>query len=163
MSAFAVGDRDPDELQPARPPIVAVDKLVVGYGRGAVLRGVSFSLQAGDFAVFVGPNGGGKTTLFRALLGLTEIRSGQVSVCGMSPARARGHIGYVPQRNVYDPRFPLRVAELISMGCLGPGMGRLYSRGEESDRVAAALRDVGLEDRSRTPIRELSGGQLQRA
>ncbi|MCR9142985.1 MAG: ABC transporter ATP-binding protein [bacterium] len=143
--------------------IVAVDELSVRYHGATVLQKISFNLQAGDFAIFVGPNGGGKTTLFRALLGLIDIDHGGIQICGATPAQARTAIGYVPQRNVYDPRFPLRVAELVAMGCLGPGMRRLYDRSEEKRRVDEALDAVGMLGRARAPIRELSGGQLQRA
>ncbi|MEM7142244.1 MAG: ABC-F family ATP-binding cassette domain-containing protein, partial [Actinomycetota bacterium] len=112
----------------------------VGYEAGVpVVSGVNLAIERGQTVALVGPNGGGKTTLFRALLGLVEIQRGEVEVCGMDPVKARSSVGYVPQRNVYDPRFPLRVEELVAMGCLGPGMRRLYDRDEEHRRVAEAL------------------------
>lgn len=151
-----------DAIAAKESSIVSVEGLSVQYGSRVVLQNIDFSLQPGDFAAFIGPNGGGKTTLFRALLGITGIRAGRVVLCGQGPAKGRESVGYVPQSNVYDPRFPLRVKELVAMGCLGPGLRRVYSRKEERVRIAAALETVGMIDRAGDSIRELSGGQLQR-
>ncbi len=142
--------------------IVRAEALGVRLGERVVLRDVNFELSPGDFALFVGPNGGGKTTLFRALLGICEIYTGRALLNDASPEKGRAIAGYVPQRNDYDPQFPLRVRELTAMGALGPGMSRAFARDEERARVQSALETVGMGERANDPIRSLSGGQLQR-
>lgn len=142
--------------------IINIRNLSVSYGARFALSGVNLTIAARDFAVFVGPNGGGKTTLFRALLGITEVASGDIELCGATPAQGREHVGYVSQRNDYDARFPLRVREVVAMGCLGPGMRSRFTRTDERERIAAALATVEMSEHADRPIRALSGGQLQR-
>lgn len=165
MSELAVaGVRDTHD-------VLAVRDLRIVYRERQILTDASLSLQSGDFAVCTGPNGGGKTSFFRALLGLIEIAGGEVRVNGQSPRRGRVQIGYVPQNNPYDARFPLRAGEVVAMGCLGPASlwqraliwkSRASQRAVEARAVQETLARVGLADAVNEPIRTLSGGQLQR-
>jgi ABC-type Mn2+/Zn2+ transport system ATPase subunit len=136
--------------------LVAIDGADIGYGGEPLLRGVSLTVPAGDFLAIVGPNGGGKTTLLRTLLGVLPVRSGR------RVQRAPLRIGYVPQRDHVDAFWPLTVAEVTVMGryrLVAPGR-RPGDRDREA--VAAALARVGIADLSGRPFRTLSGGQRQR-
>jgi ABC-type Mn2+/Zn2+ transport system ATPase subunit len=136
--------------------LVALEDAGIGYGREPLLRGLSLSVQAGDFLAIVGPNGGGKTTLLRTLLGVLPVMGGRRA----QPAALR--IGYVPQREHVDAYWPLTVAEVAIMGryrLVRPGR-RPGARDREA--VAAALARVGIADLAPRAYRTLSGGQRQR-
>jgi zinc transport system ATP-binding protein len=145
-------------------PLVSVRHLTFGYGKEVVLDHVDLEIQRRDFLAIIGPNGGGKTTLLKVMLGLLRPWSGEV-VYHLPPdgGRApRGRLGYVPQFSTFDKDFPLRVSDMVLMGRLGHrGLLRSYSR---ADRAAAdeALDRLGLRGVARAHVSEISGGQLQR-
>jgi zinc transport system ATP-binding protein len=131
------------------------------FGYEPVLESVELILYEGDFLGIVGPNGGGKTTLLKLMLGLLEPIRGEIRVYGRSPGQARGEIGYVPQCARFDASFPVNVLETVRMGRLGPSSG---PEGNSDDRAAslAALEKVELAGLAGEHIGSLSGGQLQR-
>jgi ABC-type Mn2+/Zn2+ transport system ATPase subunit len=132
-----------------------VADLSAGYAPGTeVLRGVSFALEGGTIAAVLGPNGGGKTTLFRALLGDLPVRRGIVELEG-PPA-------YVPQTDRTRLDFPVSALDVVLMGAYGRTPA--WRRVAKADRAAAwaALDRVGLSDRARRRFGALSGGQRQR-
>lgn len=144
-------------------PVIRVHGLSFSYeGRHRVLENVSFAIEPLDFASVIGPNGGGKTTLVKLILGLLEPSTGSVEVLGTTPARARPRIGYLPQYASLDPSFPVRVADVVLMGRLGPGrrLGR-YSR-QDCEAADQALERVGLAGLGKRAFSALSGGQRQR-
>ncbi len=142
-----------------RVPLVEIDNVTFGYGREVVLDGVSLAIRQGDFLAVIGPNGGGKTTLLKLVLGLLEPWSGSVRT--RLSARG-GAIGYVPQFSTFDKSFPLQVREAVTMGRLGVrGPFRRYDAGDRR-AVERELGRFGLERHAATPIGDLSGGQLQR-
>lgn len=124
-----------------------------------VLEDVSLSIGPRDYLALLGPNGGGKTTLLRVILGLIRPDRGRVRVFGREPRQARGRIGYVPQVFRFDQDFPIRVEDVVRMGRLGR-----HPRVASSDRAAcgAALERVEMSEYAERPIGQLSGGQLQR-
>jgi len=133
---------------------VDVQELAASYGAGApVLRDVTFSAQGGQAVAVLGPNGGGKTTLFRALLGEIAV-SGSVAI--------EGDVAYVPQTERARLDFPVSALGVALMGAYArtPWYRRLGA--QERERGTAALRRVGLEDRARDRFGSLSGGQRQR-
>jgi zinc transport system ATP-binding protein len=141
-------------------PLVTVRGVTFGYGREVILEGVDLEICRGDFLAILGPNGGGKTTLLKVILGLVEPWSG--SVVFHPPAR-RGRLGYVPQFSTFDKSFPVRIADMVLMGKLGQrSLLRPYSREDRRD-VDRMLERLGLSHLARTHVRETSGGQLQRA
>ncbi len=144
------------------PCIVRADALGHAYDGPSVLQDVTFELCEGDFAAVVGPNGGGKSTLARIIVGLITPRRGRVEVFGSSPRRASLDIGYMPQHTSLDPLFPITAGEVVLMGRLGRGsrLGPWGSR--DRDVATAALRDVGLPDIAERRLDELSGGQRRR-
>jgi zinc transport system ATP-binding protein len=139
-------------------PIVRVDDVSFGYDHQIVLDRVSLVVEPGDYLAIIGPNGGGKTTLLKVILGLLKPWSGRVELAISAPHRA----GYVPQYANFDKNFPLTVAEVVGMGRLGlSGLGRSYSAGDAA-AVEATLDHFGLRQLASTCVAELSGGQLQR-
>jgi zinc transport system ATP-binding protein len=143
-------------------PIVTASDVWFAYDGEPVLREVSFGIRAGERVCVVGPNGGGKTTLLRLILGLLAPTRGELRVFGEPPGRHQRRVGYTPQHSQFDPAFPVSVLDVVLMGRLGrtPAIGP-YRR---ADRAAAmdALAEVNLADLRRRPFSDLSGGQRQR-
>jgi manganese/iron transport system ATP-binding protein len=146
----------------AGEPVLDVEALEVELGGRPVLEGVSLRLAAGELVGLIGPNGAGKTTLLRAVLGAVPARSGRIELAGMSPERARGTVGYVPQRHEFAWDFPISVVGAVMSGRVHR-IGWLRRPGR-ADRAAVdeALERVGLTALRARPIGELSGGQRQR-
>lgn len=137
-------------------PLVALEGASVGYGRRPILTGLSLSVGAGDFLAVVGPNGGGKTTVLRTLLGAQPLLAGRLS----RPRPLR--IGYVPQREHVDAIWPFTVGEVALMGRV-PALGPLRrARAADVEVVRRALARVGIEELAGRWYGELSGGQRQR-
>ena len=132
------------------------------YGHQEVLHDVTLRVRRGDFLAVLGPNGGGKTTLLKVLLGILKPREGEVRVLGLPPERASRRVGYVPQDTDRGRDFPISVMEVALMGRLGR-LSRL-GRYTAEDRAAAeaALRRLQMWELRGRPIGALSGGQRQR-
>lgn len=142
--------------------VISVRHLWAGYDQESVLEDVNLEVHARDFIGLIGPNGGGKTTLLKVLLGLLEPMRGEVEVMGLPLEQGRRYIGYVPQQVAFDRDFPISVWEVAQMGRLGKR--RLFRRYNDQDReiVAQALKDVDMLHLRDRPIGDLSGGQRQR-
>ncbi len=147
-------------------PIIRVTDLSFSYRKGApVLSGVNLTVSAGDYLGLIGPNGGGKSTLLKLILGLLEPTAGAVELFGMERKKFRqwNRIGYISQKATdFDPAFPVTVEEVVLMG-------RYAKRGlfhfpDAADTTAAydALKKVDMLDAKNTRIGNLSGGQQQR-
>ncbi|HEV7508631.1 MAG TPA: metal ABC transporter ATP-binding protein [Thermoanaerobaculia bacterium] len=143
--------------------LVQVRDVTFGYGREVILDHVNLDVERRDFLAVIGPNGGGKTTLLKVILGLVRPWSGKVAFHLPSGSNPRGRLGYVPQFSTFDKDFPLRVEDMVLMGRLGSrGLLRPYSR---ADHAAAdlAMERLNLKPLARAHVAEVSGGQLQRA
>src|SRR5574341_411479 len=164
---------DPSSLHPpgveerafkaaAGAPLVELPDVSASFGAPPALKNVSLKIWPGQFMAVVGPNGGGKTTLLRAILGMVPATSGKVLLRGHRLTRASpDHIGYVPQLETIDWNFPITVEEVISMGFFVKhrwfgGIGEKEKRKREN--IMERLNLTGLGQRH---IRELSGGQQQ--
>ncbi|QRN82451.1 ABC transporter ATP-binding protein [Chloroflexota bacterium] len=147
---------------PQAIPLVDIRDLSAGYNDEMVLKDISLTVESDDFIGLIGPNGGGKTTLFKVILGLLEPKYGTIEVMGQSPDKGRRHIGYVPQFTYFDADFPIRVHDVVLMGRLSPK--HLFKRySAEDDRIVDNCLDmVQLSALKNSPLRELSGGQRQR-
>ncbi|HEY0007162.1 MAG TPA: metal ABC transporter ATP-binding protein [Tepidisphaeraceae bacterium] len=146
------------------PPLIDIRDLDFAYDRSKVLCGVNLAIDAGQTVGLIGPNGGGKTTLLKLLLGLLTPTRGSIRINGLAPkqAVARGDwVGYVPQNPRRQTALPINVRQLVQMGLAGKtGLLRTHSK----DDVAFAdelIRRVDLP--ADLPVAQLSGGQLQRA
>jgi len=143
-------------------PAIEIHGLSAGYGGEVVIEDVDLTVPELGYVGIIGPNGGGKTTLLKVVLGLLPPAAGSVEVFGESPRSGRRHVGYVPQFPQFDQDFPISVRDVVVMGRRGrrgliPGWGR-------DDRAAArrALEAVDMAEHAAAPIGELSGGQRQR-
>ncbi len=135
--------------------------LTFSYGRRPVLEDVDLEIETGHFVSVVGPNGGGKSTLLKLLLGLLEPDRGSVEVLGRRPEDARESVGYMPQYQNLDPSFPITVEEVVRLGRLGSGsfFGRVGRQTRRAvDEALDAVDCDHLRDRS---FSALSGGQRQ--
>jgi zinc transport system ATP-binding protein len=138
-------------------PLVEIKHMDVAYQKQLVLSDVSLSVFEHDFIGIIGPNGGGKTSLLKAILGLLKPLHGSVK-----HSIDRSEIGYLPQGNQVDENFPITVKEVIASGLehgLKAGFGAAKSR---RSKVEKALDTVGMKALHSRPIGELSGGELQR-
>ncbi|MFH0965947.1 MAG: ABC transporter ATP-binding protein [Planctomycetota bacterium] len=142
---------------------VRMEEVSFSYGGPLVLEDASFAVTRREFVAVVGPNGGGKTTILRLILGLLKPTKGSVTVLGTAPVHARGRVGYVPQSTSLDERFPVSVMDVVLMGRLGNGR-RLGPYGRrDREIVGKALRDMKLYELRHEPFSRLSGGMRQRA
>ncbi|MCK5436549.1 MAG: ABC transporter ATP-binding protein, partial [Desulfobulbaceae bacterium] len=131
------------------------------FSERPVLEDVNLTIKRGDFASIVGPNGGGKTTFLKLLLGLQKPDSGEILVLGRKPAKSRFRVGYMPQHANLDMQFPVTVMDVVLMGRLGRSLGGRYSK-KDREAAAKALSEVEMSGSANHMFRELSGGQRQR-
>ena len=141
--------------------MININDVCFWYEETEVLHNINLKLPEGCFAVIVGPNGGGKTTLLRLILGLLQPSLGSISVMGMPPEKARTQLAYVPQSFQYDQLFPVSVQEIVLMGRIASHWLGGYSR-KDKDVAMQALEEVGLASLGRRTFAELSGGERQR-
>lgn len=141
-------------LHPTNSPLIEISHLAFRREDRQILSDVCLTIDKGDFVAITGPNGGGKTTLLRLILGLLKPTSGKINFFPHRPT-----IGYLPQKNAIDAQFPITVAEVVEMGLLGI---KALSRQEKKAQVAQILEKIELSELSDRPIGKLSGGQLQR-
>jgi len=142
--------------------IIDIQNLNFFYNGQPVLIDVNLKIHEGDFTAMIGPNGGGKTTLLKLMLGLLDADSGSIRIFGKSPQSVSHQIGYVPQDVHLNKNFPVSALDVVLMGKLRPGRG--WSRHSSEDRLAArqALEKVEMDKFCDHRIGELSGGQKQR-
>jgi len=142
-------------------PAVEVRDVCFAYGDQEVLHNVSFSIARRELVAIVGPNGGGKTTLLRLLLGELQPRFGSVRVFGELPAVSKRRVGYVSQAIPFDPRFPVSVREVVLMGRVAKARLGIFGK---ADHTAAeeALAKVGMSGFAGRAFAEISGGERQR-
>lgn len=145
--------------------IISIADVSFAYREEPVLSRVSLDIIRGDYLGIIGPNGGGKTTLIKLMLGLIRPTTGSISILGrpVSQFREWSRVGYVPQKATsIEARFPFTVAEVVAFGRVGRA-GLLRRLGSEDRKaVTAALEKVGMLEHRRSLISELSGGQQQR-
>jgi len=142
--------------------ILRLENVSVSYGSHAVLDSINLAVGEHDFLGIIGPNGGGKSTLLKTILGLVRPDSGIITVLGNPPEKSRSRIGYVPQYSNYDHSFPVSVQEVVMMGRYNrTGLLKYYDK-KDKQAVQDVLQKVGMLDNASTQIGQLSGGQQQR-
>jgi len=142
--------------------IVQIKDVWFAYNGKTVLEDVSLDIQQGDFIAMIGPNGGGKTTLLKLMLGLLKPDKGSIRILGGATEKASHHIGYVSQDVHINRSFPITAIDVALMGKLGPS--RRWGRNSTQNRQEAldALKRMEIEAFAHSKIGELSGGQRQR-
>lgn len=148
---------DPVEvrLRPTSTPLLHLKDISLRRDDRIILNNVNLTVHRGDFIAITGPNGGGKTSLLRIILGLLTPTSGNIIFEGRRPAT-----GYLPQKNTIDSQFPLTVSDVIRSGLLGNSN---IPDAERESRTRATIARIEMENLADRPIGRLSGGQLQRA
>ena len=142
--------------------LIDIDHVTAAYGNKTVLRDISLTIWKDDFLGIIGPNGGGKTTLLKVILGLLPPVSGVIRFYEDGRIVPSLRIGYLPQLNNIDKKFPISVREVVTSGLASEKpLFRSYSASQKQ-RVEEVLGKMGLEDLANRAIGELSGGQLQR-
>ncbi len=143
--------------------ILELKNLDAGYDNKPVLKNINFTVHDNDFIGIIGPNGGGKTTLVKTILGV--IKPGKGSINYYFPGKTRDfrkHIGYLPQQNVIDKKFPISAREVILSGLTARKPLFFSFSSEDKKRADELIEKSGLTSIARNPVGELSGGQLQR-
>ncbi|HBF42042.1 MAG TPA: ABC transporter [Desulfobacteraceae bacterium] len=143
-------------------PIIEIRNLWFSFNGQPVLKEVNLTINPGDFLAIIGPNGGGKTTLLKLMLGLLKPDLGNISVLGHSPKEAAPRIGYVPQEIGVNKSFPISVLNVVLMGRMRGGGG--WRRFSTADTMTAqkALERMEMWEYHKYRMEELSGGQRQR-
>ena len=142
--------------------LIEIQNITVAYEAKAVLRDISLTLWENDFLGVIGPNGGGKTTLLKAILGLLKPSEGNIAFYENGRTVAALKIGYLPQINQIDKDFPISVFEVVTSGLIAEKKGwRRYSN-DQRQRINATLDRMGISEKAKCPVGELSGGELQR-
>lgn len=142
--------------------VIDLSDVWFSYDGLPVLEKVNLTVQRQDFVSIVGPNGGGKTTLLKLLLGLLSPAQGRIRVLGKSPVRARHEVGYMPQHAHVDPQFPVSVMDVVLMGRLGHAGSFGPYRRSDREEALGALEEMGMQDLGHRAFSALSGGQRQR-
>jgi zinc transport system ATP-binding protein len=140
---------------------IELNNVTFAYDRYPVVRNVTFSITQREIVAIVGPNGGGKTTLLRLILGLEKPQQGTVNVLGSTPHKARSLLGYVPQQTMYDPQFPICVRDVVRMGVIEQHPFGFFSK-KDTRAAMDALETMELSHLHDAPFTALSGGQKQR-
>jgi zinc transport system ATP-binding protein len=144
------------------PPAITLEHVSFAYDGVPALEDVSLEVAEGEFLGLVGPNGGGKSTLLRIVLGLLVPDAGRTNVFGLPPVRARGALGYVPQFAAFRRDFPVTVEETVLLGRLGKTRALFGYSAQDREVAHRVMEETGVTELSARPIGTLSGGQLQR-
>lgn len=142
--------------------ILEIENLWVKYDSVNVLEDINLSVYKHDFLGIIGPNGGGKTTLLRSIVGLVKPEQGKVTFVGKEACLQHSPIGYVPQHSLFDQDFPVSVMDVVLMGRLASSKMLRNYRTEDINAAISALESVGMLKYQNRQIGQLSGGQQQR-
>ncbi|HOJ48282.1 MAG TPA: ABC transporter ATP-binding protein [Bacillota bacterium] len=143
--------------------IVSVRNLSVYYGAIPALEHINLEVQEGEYLGIIGPNGGGKSTLLKTIIGIVPRAEGSVTLFGEKPEKGRRLTGYVPQISAVDKQFPITVSEVVLTGCLKPKL-RLFARysKQEKEFADSLIEKVGLTKLANRQVSQLSGGEFQK-
>jgi zinc transport system ATP-binding protein len=142
--------------------IIEIKNVDFSYENELILENVNLSVQERDFLAIIGPNGGGKSTLLKLILGLIKPNKGEISIFGQKISKSLSTIGYVPQNTNINTNFPIKVIEVVMMGHVGDKPPLIGYKKEEISCAMGALSQVGMQEYANKKIGQLSGGQRQR-
>ena len=141
--------------------IIKIRNLNFSYDKQVVLEDINLDYSSDEFLAIIGPNGGGKSTLLKLILGLLKPQSGEIKLFDKEPSEVSKFIGYVPQNFLSNQSFPMMVLEVVLMGLIDKKIFGFYSKDEKA-LALSALEKVGMREFANARIGELSGGQRQR-
>ena len=144
-----------------RKEIIKLEKVAFSYGKEEFLKDINLSIYEDDFLGIIGPNGGGKTTLLKLILGLLQPKKGKISVFGKSPKNARHEMGYLSQFKNIDFDFPITAYEIVLLSRVGDKLIKRYSK-DDKEVVKKAMKELGIWNLRDKKLNELSGGEKQR-
>jgi zinc/manganese transport system ATP-binding protein len=169
MSSLADTERVTDPAERSAPDVVSLDRVAARVGGRTIWSDVSLRVRAGEFAAVLGPNGVGKSTLLKAVLGVQPISAGELRVLGSRPGRHNSRIGYLPQRRAFDAATRIRGVDIVRLGWDGDRWGTplpswTSNRRSQAarDRVREVIELVGATSYANRPIGQCSGGEQQR-
>lgn len=136
-------------------PLIELKNIWAGYDQQPVVKNVNLTIRNDDFIGVIGPNGGGKSTILKVILGVVKPLEGTITKQDI-------RIGYLPQINTFDKQFPITVEDVVLSGLMGNRSKMLWPKRSEKKKVAELLEFAGMQKYQNRPIGELSGGQMQR-
>lgn len=142
--------------------MLSLRSATLAFGDRPLWKGLNLELKAGEFLAVLGPNGTGKTSLLKAILGQRQLTSGTVELLGKPVRRGNREIGYIPQQKILDQGTPLRARDLVAFGINGHRWGLPISTAALRRQVDSVLASVGASDYAHSPVATLSGGEQQR-
>lgn len=142
--------------------IITIENLTFAYDKQRILDRINLCVEEKDFLAIIGPNGGGKSTLLKLILGIHPVQQGSIRTFGEKPSKNLSKIGYVPQNTNVNTDFPIKVIEVVLMGHIGTQRPLFGYAKEETMCAMGALAQVGMEAYAHAKIGDLSGGQRQR-
>jgi zinc/manganese transport system ATP-binding protein len=143
-------------------PVLSFDNATLGFGSRILWSGLSLQIEPGEFVAILGPNGSGKTSLLKVILGQQALTAGTLMFDGGPVTRGNGRIGYIPQQKLFDGGTPLRARDLLALGLDGTRWGTGWPSARKRDRIDELLESVGATAFALAPIATLSGGEQQR-
>jgi zinc transport system ATP-binding protein len=144
------------------PIVIELRNVNFSYGRNVTIRNAGFTISKGDFLGIIGPNGGGKTTLLRLILGINKPDSGTIRLLNDSPLKTRYRVGYIPQETNLNKGFPISVHDVVLMGLTSKrGIGKHFTSADH-ERADSYIEQLGLSALRERSIADLSGGQRQK-
>lgn len=142
--------------------IIDIENLSFSYKKENILENINLHVKEKDFLAIIGPNGGGKSTLLKLILGIKNLKTGSIKIFGENHLKRLPLIGYVPQNTNINTNFPIKVLEVVMMGHIGHKRPLIGYRKEEIQCARGALAQVGMLEYENNKIGSLSGGQRQR-
>ncbi len=146
----------------AAAPTIRLRDATLRFGERVLWQDLSVDVAPGEFVAVLGPNGSGKTSLLKVLLGLTQLSEGTVEVWGRTPRRGSNVVGYIPQQKSFDRDLPLRGRDLVRLGLDGHRWGVGLPSRASAAAVTAGIAAVGATAYADAPVGLLSGGEQQR-
>ncbi len=141
--------------------LLELENLSVGYNGDTIIKNANLKVYNNDFIGVVGPNGGGKTTLIKAIVGLLKPKSGKINYF-FDRNNTEHSIGYMPQINYIDKKFPISVKDVVMSGYMNRNKVLKRFTSQEKEKANDLMIKTGISDLKRKPIGSLSGGELQR-
>ncbi len=149
-------------MNPSSAPLVELRQASVRMGTRNLWSDLTVSLESGEFLAVLGPNGVGKTTILKVLLGLVPLSTGEVRVIGAPPRRGNDEVGYIPQQRAFDQNLPIRALDLVRFGIDGHRWGLPLRSRVHRQRLEEVMEAVGATAYANAPVGLLSGGEQQR-